>query len=76
MKIILSIFLFIFVSCKTYDRSTCIKSWKDNWNYKYTIFETKRYLRKNDSLIMIKTDTVITDLDPKNEASEYSKNWR
>lgn len=56
---VLSIFAF---SCKTYEKTTYLDSWYDKWNVKYQFISTKTYLRKNDSLIKFKVDTLKNDL--------------
>jgi len=70
-KIIILLILFVVISCKTYEKSICIDYWIDKWNYKHSVYCTKKYNKKNYSLIFIKYDTIVLDLNPKNEAQIY-----
>jgi len=70
-KIIILLVVFFVISCKTYEKSTCVNYWIDKWNYKYSVYCVKKYSKKNDSLIFIRYDTIISDLNPKNEAQLY-----
>lgn len=74
MRIVFIIFcLFIFYSCKTYEVSTRTDYWIDRWNYKHSIWITKTYDRKTDSLIKISVDTVVTDLNPSSEVDLWNR---
>jgi hypothetical protein len=64
MRFLVIIIVFILSSCKYYEKSTVTNYWIDKWNYKHTVWRTEKFLKKNDSLIVIKLDTIITDLSP------------
>jgi hypothetical protein len=60
-------------SCKTYEKVDYLDSWRDKWNVKYQIICTKTYLRKNDSLVKIKVDTLKRDPNTLNENDIFTK---
>ena len=68
--LLFSIFL---LSCKTYEKVDYLDSWRDKWNVKYQVVRTKTYLRKNDSLVKIKVDTLKRDPNTLNENDIFAK---
>jgi len=72
-KSILLFLVLILTSCKTYEKATYLESWTDKWNVKYQIICTKTYLRKNDSLVKIKVDTLKRDPNILNENDIFTK---
>jgi len=70
---ILLIITFVLPACKTYEKSIIVNSWIDKWNYKYRVFEVKKYYKKNDSLISMRYDTLKIDLNMIHDASENKK---
>lgn len=62
----------ILSSCKTYTKYNELSRWTDKWNDKYIILETKKYNRKNDSIISIAIDTLYVEYKPSNGSFIYN----
>ena len=65
MKFISIILIFVFLSCKTYEKSKLL-SRTDKGTYEVFVWDIKKYNRKTDSLISHRVDTIIR---PKNDES-------
>jgi hypothetical protein len=74
--ILIAVVAFLTYSCKTYERSVYLESWVDKWNYKYTVYNTQTFDRKTDSLLRVKVDTVVTNLNPLSDADVYNQMFR
>lgn len=72
MKIKISLLLLVLCSCKTYEKTQCVETWIDKYNFKYSVWLVKKYNRKTDSLIQLRYDTTKVDLAGKNIAQEVS----
>lgn len=71
-KITILSILALMMSCKTYKRHTCLKSWhSSDQSHRISVWEVKVYDRKTRALLTTKIDTVVTLSGPEHASNPF-----